>query len=248
VLAGDGLAWRAHEPACLQRGGLMRRRFSSATPPTFLSPSISKVLVKIGSGEDSDWDIPAAALLRQTRMALLEALVDSKRFHNKLKGVALDDCKVSLLRGVGLEPTAAEEAGAIELRSALSMVEALQAAGGLQAGQPAGDTLFIRVRLPGAPPPSGESYVLGPCTAAVAPRSVASHVLPCASVPYSLPLRSTRCCGSVPAIPRGPGHPRACVGGHGPSGASRGDGCWRAARGSGALAAAAEAGGDTAGC
>jgi hypothetical protein len=86
-------------------------------------------------------------------MALLKALRGDEGFHNKLKDVALDDCKVFLLRGVaGKKPTTADEEGTIELEGADTISEALQAASEKQAGQPAGDKLFIRVRLPSTAP------------------------------------------------------------------------------------------------
>jgi hypothetical protein len=73
--------------------------------------------------------------------------------------VPLGQCKVYVLRAVaGEEPTAKEEAGAVEVRGSRTIGEALQAARQEveAAGRtlPAADKIFVRVRLPGAISPA----------------------------------------------------------------------------------------------
>lgn len=128
------------------------RSFTSAAA-AMASSSIgsAKVLVKIGSGEDSLFPVPHDTPLdSMDRMALLKALAKDDGFHNDLKDVALGQCKVMLLRRVaGKKPTAAEEVDTVALEEADTIGEALQAVCG-SGGPPTAGKVFIRVRLPGA--------------------------------------------------------------------------------------------------
>lgn len=73
---------------------------------------MATVLVKIGSGLDSSFVVALDELRRMDRMALLRAFAGDVGFAAKLKGIALDDCKVFLLQtAAGSMPTAEEEAG-----------------------------------------------------------------------------------------------------------------------------------------
>jgi hypothetical protein len=133
---------------------------SAAAATTSSSVGSAKVLVKIGSGGEWLFPVDVEALMAMDGMALLEALAGSPRFRNDLKDVPLGQCKVFLLQqGVaGAKPTAAEEAGAIQLRSAFTIGEALLAAGGTGvkvAGHRCGN-FFLRVHLPGSSQPPGE--------------------------------------------------------------------------------------------
>jgi len=90
--------------------GRFTQKLAPPTPAPVPAP-MATVLVKIGSGMDSDFSISWADLKAMPRMALLRALAGDMGFAAKLKGVALDDCKAYVLQTVaGSVPTAAEEA------------------------------------------------------------------------------------------------------------------------------------------
>ncbi len=116
-----------------------RASWRARTRPS--SPIFSRAataLVKVGDGFYSDFEHPK--LLGMRRMQLLEALSESKGFAVKLKGVALDDCKVFVhtKRIAGKVPIAEEESSSTEQVGADTI------------GSLAGDAtvLFIRVELP----------------------------------------------------------------------------------------------------
>ena len=127
----------------------LRCAFERSRPKTIL-PRAATAFVKVGSGYYSAFVDPA--LLNMTRMPLLKAVAKDEGFAVKLKGVALDDCKVFVhtKRIAGKVPTAEEESNATELVGADTI------------GSLAGDAtmLFIRVELPGTAGTAG----LCPCS------------------------------------------------------------------------------------
>ena len=116
------------------------------------------VLVKFGDGQDTDIDIPTKDLWAMRRGRFLDALAASSSFGASFSGVPHDKCRVFVLRKVaGDEPTAAEEADALELRGAKSLGELLALA------DPSSSAYFVRVRVeaPPPPPPPPPTHAIG---------------------------------------------------------------------------------------
>ena len=97
------------------------------------------VLVKVGDGNYSSFK--QAEVRGMDRMDLLKALAKDEGFAVKLKGVALDDCSVSVLpRVAGDVPSAEEEKEAAALVGARTIADTNDL--------PVGAPLCIRVTLP----------------------------------------------------------------------------------------------------
>jgi hypothetical protein len=130
---------------------------NSKTYATASAPPPPMVLVKVGDGKDSLFKGPAGAdVAAMDRMTLLEALAASKGFGGSLTGVNLDKCTVRVVTSASMEePSAAEEAAAVELKGGTALAE--HAAAGMH--------LFVRVALP-APPPTATHGTCG-CHGAV---------------------------------------------------------------------------------
>jgi hypothetical protein len=185
VLRGGGRPWSVTKAPSLLLGGLGVRPFS--TSPSSPASSGTKVLVKIGAGEDCRFRVELGALEGMDRMDLLKVLKKDDSFCGSLKGVPLDQCKVCVLRGVAdNKPTAKEEEAVVGVEEADTIGEALQAAARkvLEAtgeALPPVDKIFVRVRLPGAVQPAGEegAAVSGRCRcAAAAPRPARARAAP----------------------------------------------------------------------
>jgi hypothetical protein len=115
----------------------LRCAFERSRPKTNL-PRAATAFVKVGGGFYSAFVDPD--LSNMTRMPLLKAAAKDEGFAVKLKGVALDDCKVFVhtKRIAGEEPTTEEEAVAKPLKGTNTI--------GVLAG--GATVLFIRVELP----------------------------------------------------------------------------------------------------
>ena len=105
--------------------------------------ALGVVLVKVGDGNYSSFKL--AELGGMDRMDLLKALAKDEGFAVKLKGVALDDCSVSILKRVaGAVPSADEEAeAAATLVGARTLKEVTT-----DIALPPSAKCFIRVALP----------------------------------------------------------------------------------------------------
>ncbi len=104
------------------------------------------VLVNFRGGQDADVDIPVKSLLAMRRVAFFNHLAAISTVD--FAGVPRSSCRVFLLRKVeGDEPTAAEEADALELRGLTTFGELVALA------DPSTSAYFVRVRVE-APPPS----------------------------------------------------------------------------------------------
>jgi len=114
------------------------------------------VLVKVG-GNGLWGPFKHHDLLRMDRLELLKALAETKRFSDRLKGVKLDACTVSIVKGElpasKDEPDAADEASTnlLELKGAKTLEQAAAMAG-------TGTRLFVRVSLPRSAASSGGLY------------------------------------------------------------------------------------------
>ena len=185
MLRGGGRPWSVTKAPSLLLGGLGVRPFSAS--PSSPASSGTKVLVKIGAGEDCRFRVELGALEGMDRMDLLKVLKKDDSFCGSLKGVPLDQCKVCVLRSVAdNKPTAKEEEAVVGVEEADTIGEALQAAARkvLEAtGEPLppADKIFVRVRLPGAVQPAGEDGAAvsgrGRCAAA-APRPARARAVP----------------------------------------------------------------------